>query len=123
MSNGRCGEPRCCNWGSRYEDVHKHILVRPKHGKTTCLLDCGGETVYEGDILTEYYNEYYGDVRVVVKWATEKGAWISKGEFHHGGGHESLNGEHFKELKKIGNIDKNRDLYFPAKNLMEATNG
>lgn len=114
-----CTEPRCKKWWKGFENAHEHDFDRPKLGEFTGLLDKDGMRIYEGDILSEYCNEFYGKVPVVVRWDVEKGAWTSAGEYDGGGGHRSLNGEHFKKCERIGNVDRQteRPLYYPAKKL------
>lgn len=112
-----CREPRCRSWWMGFQGPHEHDFKRPRQLEETGLMDKLGYPICEGDILLEKTNEFYGIVPVVVRWAIEKGAWTSAGEFADGGGHNSLNGEHFKNCEKIGNIDSERSLYHPAKKL------
>jgi hypothetical protein len=119
-----CKEPRCKGWWKGFRGGHEHDFDRPKKGEFTGLVDELDIRIYEGDILEEYCNEYYGKVPVVVRWDWEKGAWTSAGEYASdgggsGSGHMSLNGEHFKKCWRMGNIDSSRELYFPAVKLSD----
>lgn len=100
-------------WGSeikfRWERKRFHLR------EDTGLKDKFSRPVQEGDILEENYNDWYGKVRVVVVWAPEKGAWISRGDFESGATHESLNGEHFKECELVGNVDEHPERLYPHK--------
>lgn len=116
-----CRDPQCTDWsfGFQSESGHEHNHYRPRMHEATGLLDMNGESIREGDVLEEEYNEFYGWVRVVVRWDGRKGAWISYGEFAGGGAHGSLNAEHFPKCRKVGEIDKNRNAYYPAKKIHE----
>lgn len=112
-----CKNPRCLYWWRGLYESHEHDFDRPKLLEDTGLVDRHGMAIREGDVLLEKTNEFYGIVPVVVLWAPRKGAWISAGEFAGGGGHSSLNGEHFKDCERVGNIDMDSSVYHPAKKL------
>lgn len=114
-----CQDRMCSAYCTHQRSPHKHdqLARRYKLGEHTGLEDKKGEPIREGDILLEDYNEHYGKVPVVVLWDPEKGAWVSFGTFESGGAHESLNGEHFKDCERIGNIDLSPKKYGPARKL------
>ena len=116
-----CEDPRCADWGRFFPELygHGHSYSRPKLAEFTGMVDADGQDIYEGDVLEYELNEHYGNVRVVVKWDPEYGAWVSKGEFSHGGGHQSLNAGGFKGCRRIGSLDQNPEFYYPAKKLRE----
>ena len=106
------------NWiigWERWGKVTKYRWQRIRFHKRadTGLKDKFGKPIREGDILEEHYNEWYGNVRIGVCWAPEKGAWVSRGDFESGAAHESLNGEHFKECKLVGNVDEHPERLYP----------
>jgi len=112
-----CVEMLCENYGTYMPYTHEHELRldRPKRMEFTGLFDSQGAPLYEGDILLEYINDYFGNAPAVVHWAPDKGAWISFGAYDGGGAHSSLNGEHFRRHEKIGSIETTPHWYFPAK--------
>ncbi len=88
--------------------------TRPKHHEYTGLVDREGTSIFEGAILERWYNQLYGDVRSVVVWDAEKGAWVDRGHFASGSGWVSLNGQNFKYNLIVGHIDETPEELYPA---------
>lgn len=86
--------------------------------------DLTGDRIFEGDVLEEWYNQFYGYVRSLVMWDSEKAGFISEGTFWSesgwkgtAGGWSSLNAEHFSKCRRLGSSYDEPKLLKPAKKM------
>jgi uncharacterized phage protein (TIGR01671 family) len=82
--------------------------------RKTGLKDSQGREIAEGDIISRPYNEFYDRVTGVIKWDTDKAAFIAEGSFEGGGGWGTNNLEGAKAWHVIGNILQNPGFLVPA---------
>ncbi len=94
----------------------KNSVIRDTEAmRTTHLRDKEGKEIFEGDVLSYEYNEFYGNVTAIVCWDESKAAFTEQGRFSSGGGWESLNAEHFFKYKKLGSVHTFPKMLKPAK--------
>lgn len=83
--------------------------------RKTSKKDVTGVEIAEGDIISRRYNEFYAYVTGVIKWDTDKAAFIAEGTFEGGGGWSTFNLEDAGNWHIIGDIFRTPGFLVPAK--------